>query len=213
MTEKQISDFMHSQLTHYRVNSAWEYTNCPTVNAGPDSQIGHVGPSDIQIAPGQILHIDFGVRQDDYCSDIQRVAYILAPGEANAPTSVIKGFETIVTAIQETVRSIKPGMLGKDVDAIARNVVTNAGYPEYMYATGHHLGRTAHDGAGVIGPEWERYGNTPYYPLEIGHVYTIEPGLFVPRHGYVGIEEDILVTEDGAEFLSKPQVELVKIMK
>lgn len=58
-------------------------------------------------------------------------------------------------------------------------MVTNAGYPEYKYATGRHLGRLAHDGAGVLGPEWERYGQTPHYPLEAGHVYTVQPGLAV----------------------------------
>jgi Xaa-Pro aminopeptidase len=209
MTERQISDFMHTQLENYCVSAAWEYSNCPSVNAGPDSPVGHAGPTDIQISPGQILHIDFGVKQDEYCSDIQRVAYYLAPGEDEPPTAVKQGFDVIVNAIQESVRAIKPGMLGKDIDFISRNIVTGAGYPEYMYATGHHLGRTAHDGAGVLGPEWERYGDTPNYPIEIGNVYTIEPGLFIPGYGYIGIEEDIYVTKDGAEFMSKPQVELI----
>lgn len=209
MTERQVSDFMKSQLNDFTVQEAWEYSNCPTINAGPDSPIGHVGPTDIILSPGNILHIDFGVKQNEYCSDIQRVAYILLPNEDDAPPAVQQGFETIVMSIQQAVSSIKPGMIGKDVDEIARNVVTSAGYPEYMYATGHHLGRTAHDGAGILGPEWERYGNTPNYPIESGHVYTIEPGLYLPEFGYIGIEEDILVTNEGAEFLSNPQTEII----
>lgn len=209
MTEEQVSDFMHNQLNEYAVQEAWEYSNCPSIKAGPESPIGHVAPTDIKLSPGKILHIDFGVKQNEYCSDIQRVAYLLLPNEEEPPPAVQMGFETIVKSIQETVKVIKPGMIGKEVDAIARNIVTSAGYPEYMYATGHHLGRTAHDGAGILGPEWERYGNTPNYPLESGHVYTIEPGLYLPEYGYIGIEEDILVTHEGAEFLSNPQTEIV----
>jgi Xaa-Pro aminopeptidase len=209
MAEYQIAAFMHAQMAQYSVTSAWDLANCPAVNSGPDSPIGHVGPSDIKIEPGHILHIDFGVRQEDYCSDIQRVAYFLRPGEHTAPDPVLRGFETVVRAIQAAVETLRPGVPGKVVDAAARKVVTSAGYPEYMYGTGHHLGRMAHDGAGLLGPEWERYGDTPNFLVESGHVYTIEPGLEIPGFGYIGIEEDVLVTEEGAQYLGEPQTELI----
>ena len=125
------------------------------------------------------------------------------------PEAVKRGFDVIVQAIQESVHAMKPGCLGKEIDTIARGVVTRAGYPEYKYATGHQLGRLAHDGAGILGPEWERYGNTPNYPLEPGQIYTVEPGLSVPGYGYIGIEEDVLVTENGCKFISTPQIDLV----
>lgn len=211
MTEREIATLMHDQLTELNLPPAWGIDHCPAVNAGPDSPVGHVGPTDIQVAPGHLVHFDFGVHQNGYCSDIQRVLYMLKPGETAPPAPVQDGFDTVVQAIQATVAAMRPGMLGKHVDAVARKVVTDAGYPEYLYSTGHQLGRTVHDGAGILGPGWERYGDTPNYPLEAGQVYTIEPGLAVPGYGYVGIEEDVVVTETGAVFLHPPQTELVLI--
>lgn len=211
MTESEVGRFMHAQMDAFNVSEAWDLANCPAVNTGPESSVGHVGPTELVIQPGHLLHFDFGVRQDEYCSDIQRMMYFLKPGEKEAPEAVRKGFETIVNAIQAAVAAMRPGKLGREIDAIARGIVTQAGYPEYMYATGHHLGRLAHDGAGVMGPLWDRYGDTPNYPLEAGHVYTVEPGLPVPGYGYIGIEEDVLVTEEGAVFLGPPQTELITI--
>jgi Xaa-Pro aminopeptidase len=208
-TEKQVSAFMKEKLQRLGLEEAWEKQACPTVNAGPDSPVGHVGPTDIRIQPGQIVHFDFGLRQESYCSDIQRVVYMLQPGENAAPMDVQAGFDTIVRSIEAAAAVLKPGTTGVEVDRAAREVVSGAGYPEYRYATGHHLGRLAHDGGGTLGPLWERYGDTPNLPVEVGHVYTIEPGLFVPEYGYIGIEEDVLVTEDGVRFLSTPQKELI----
>ena len=209
MSEQEISQFMQQQMIGSGVEAAWDILNCPSVNAGPESLVGHVGPGEIKLERGQLLHIDFGVKQHEYCSDIQRIAYYLKPGENQAPDEVRRAFETVIQAIQGAVKAMVPGTLGKEVDAVARKIVTDAGYPEYKYATGHPLGRLAHDGAGLLGPTWERYGETPNYPLETGQVYTLEPGVEVPGYGYVGLEEDVLVTETGTVFLSEPQTELI----
>lgn len=209
MTERQLGQILHDHLDELELATAWERASCPAVNSGPDSPVGHAGPTDIRVEPGHIVHFDFGVRQNGYCSDIQRVLYVLRPEESAPPAPVAHGFQTVVRAIQAAVAAMKPGVTGREVDAVARRVVVEAGYPEYRYATGHHLGRACHDGGGVLGPAWERYGDTPNYPLEAGHVYTVEPGLLVPGYGYVGLEEDVLVTEAGAVFLGEPQTELI----
>jgi Xaa-Pro aminopeptidase len=209
MSEIEVSDYMHQQLEISGVKPAWESLNCPTVNAGPESAIGHVGPTDLRISPGQIIHFDFGVFQDGYCSDIQRVIYFLRPGEKAPPDEVTHGFKTIRNVIEQARKAMKPGVTGKTIDQIARQGVIDAGYSEYPYATGHQLGRLVHDGAGLLGPKWERYGDTPNYELEAGQVYTLEPGLVVEGFGYIGLEEDVVVRTDGAEYLGDPQTELI----
>jgi len=209
MTEIEVGRFMWEQMDNLGVTASWEKAGCPAVNSGPESKVGHGGPTEIMLERGHIVHFDFGVKQDGYCSDIQRLVYLLKDGETQAPEAVQRGFDTIVTAVEGAMAAIKPGIPGWQVDAAARKIVTDAGYPEYMYGTGHQLGRTTHDGAGMLGPKWERYGETPDYPLEPGQVFTIEPGLEVPGYGYIGLEEDIVVTSNGAEYLSEPQTELV----
>ncbi|HJW90574.1 MAG: peptidase M24 [Chloroflexi bacterium RBG_16_54_18] len=211
MTERQIAEFMQDQLRQRGLLPAWEAEHCPIVNAGPGSPVGHVAPGDFRLEPGHLLHIDFGVKQDEYCSDLQRVAYLPAPGETHPPPAVQRGFDTLIRSVQTAVATMQPGVLGVAVDAAARGLVTSAGYPEYKHATGHHLGRTAHDGAGLLGPRWERYGETPNYPLEVGNIFTVEPSLFVPDYGFLGIEENVMITENGAEFLSSPQTELILV--
>lgn len=208
-TERQVADFMHQQMREMGVEAAWDEEHCPAVNSGPDSPVGHAAPTDLVIQPGHLLHFDFGVRQAGYCSDIQRMVYLLRPGEKQPPDEVRRGFETVRAAIEAAARLLRPGVRGADVDAAARAVVTAAGYPEYQYATGHQLGRNAHDGGALLGPRWERYGNAPDMLVEAGQIYTLEPGLAVPGYGYIGLEEDVLVTADGVEFLSEPQTELI----
>jgi len=210
-SEKDLSDFMHRQMVECGVTAAWDFDGCPAVNTGPESPVGHGAPTDLLVQRGHLLHFDFGVRQDDYCSDIQRMVYLLRPGEKAAPPEVSKGFETITRAIQETLAFLRPGLKGVEVDAVARGIVLQAGYPEYQYATGHQLGRNAHDGGALLGPRWERYGNAPDMLVEAGQIYTLEPGLAVPGFGYIGLEEDVLVTATGAVALSHLQRELILV--
>ena len=101
-----------------------------------------------------------------------------------------------------------PGAAGWEVDAAARESLVAAGYPEPMHALGHQLGRSAHDGGTTLAPRWDRYGAAPFGLVEAGNVFTLEYGTAVPGRGYIGLEEDVLVTADGIEWLSTPQREL-----
>ena len=209
MSEIEVAEMMQAEVIKRGLGFAWPRSNNPAVNSGPDSPVGHNAPTDIRIERGHLLHFDFGVRENDYCSDIQRMVYFLKPGESQPPDPVRKGFNTVVQAIQAAFNAVRPGALGMAIDGAARAIVTGAGYPEYKYATGHQVGRLAHDGGAILGPAWDRYGRTPFLPLEVGQVFTLEPGLMVPGYGYVGLEEDILVTKEGAVFLSAPQTKLI----
>ena len=86
-----------------------------------------------------------------------------------------------------------------EIDARVRGRVTAQGYAEYPHGTGHQVGRVAHDGGGGLLPAWERYGKTPFLPIEEGQCYTIEPRLTVEGHGIATVEEIFAVTADGCE--------------
>lgn len=208
MTEKQVAAFILGEVEKAGVELAWEEEHCPAVFTGPDSAGAHCGPTDRPIEPGHIMNIDFGVKKDGFCSDIQRTWYFLRPGETEAPEAVRKAFKTIVDAIDLAAEKIRPGKTGLEIDTLVRETITSKGYEEFPHATGHQVGRSAHDGAGILAPAWERYGKIPWMEIEEGQVYTIEPRVTVPGHGVATAEEIIAVTADGSEWLSHPQTEL-----
>ncbi|RKY46573.1 MAG: aminopeptidase P family protein, partial [Candidatus Neomarinimicrobiota bacterium] len=86
-----------------------------------------------------------------------------------------------------------------------RKILKDNGYEEFPHALGHGVGRFAHDGTALLGPAWEKYGKRPFKKLEPGAVFTIEPRLKVEGKGTVTIEEMVVVTENGADWLSHPQ--------
>jgi Xaa-Pro aminopeptidase len=210
-TEKEIAEFMIQEVEKRNLGFAWEKSHCPAVFTGPETAEAHYKPTDRKVEPGHVLNMDFGVKFEDYCSDIQRTFYILEEGETQAPPEVQKGFDTIVSAIELARQAIKPGIQGVEIDKVAREHIVSQGYEEFPHGLGHQVGRFAHDGTALLGPAWEKYAQKPFQPLEEGMVFTIEPRLKVPDRGVVTIEEMVVITQDGAEFLSEPQKELILI--
>ncbi len=210
-SEADIALFMKTEAKKRDAELAWEPAACPAVFTGPDTAGAHYAPTDRKVERGHVLNMDFGLRSGGYCSDMQRTFYVLDRGEAAAPADVQKGFDTIRETIEQARLAMAPGILGKDVDAVARRVVMEAGYDEYPHGLGHQVGRFPHDGTALMGPPWEKYADKPFRPLERNMVFTIEPRVTVPGRGIVTIEEMVVVTEDGAEYLSHPQTELILI--
>jgi Xaa-Pro aminopeptidase len=211
LSEAQIGAFIHEQFRARGLPSAWSWDACPIVNSGPGSEPGHGAPrDDILVEPGHLVHVDLGVKYEGFCSDLQRMWYVRRPGEDGPPPAIRRAFATVVQAIEASAAALKPGVRGYAIDTIAREVVVDAGYEEYKHALGHGLGRACHDGGTLLGPRWERYGATPEGIVEAGNVFTLELGVQTEA-GYIGLEEDVLVTEDGCVFLSSFQRELMVI--
>jgi len=210
-TERAVYDRVHEKARERNLAFSWDPTGDPIVNSGPNSMIGHGIPSaSISLQPGHVFHIDLGVIKHGYSSDIQRCWYVSEPGGA-IPQDVARGFEAVNGAISAGAAALKPGALGHEVDAAARSYLVGCGYEEYLHALGHQVGRVAHDGGSVLGPEWERYGSTIRTPIRAGEVYTLELGVILENRGYLGIEEMVLVTEGGVEWLTKRQQTLPTI--
>lgn len=211
VSERDLADFVHGRFAKLGVSPAWPAEGCPIVNSGPSSDLGHTYPSPtIRIEPGHLVHIDLGIRRDGYCSDLQRMWYMRRPGESAPPAEVHRAFQTVVRAIEAGAAILRPGVRGFEVDAAARKVVVEAGYPEFKHGLGHSLGRAVHDGGAMLGPRWPCYGRNVEAVIEPGNVFTLE--LSVPTDaGVVGLEEDVLVTAAGCEFISTRQSELILI--
>jgi Xaa-Pro aminopeptidase len=210
-SERDLAAFVHARFDELGVSPAWALEGCPIVNSGPASDLGHTYPSEtVRIEPGHLVHVDLGVRLDGYCSDLQRMWYVRRPGESGPPDDVQRVFEAVVRAIDAGAAALRPGVRGFEVDATARQVVVEAGYPEFKHGLGHGLGRAVHDGGTLLGPRWPCYGRNTEAAVEAGNVFTLELG--VPTSaGLVGLEEDVLVTAAGCEFLSTRQRDLVLV--
>jgi len=203
ISAREIAALAQAEADRRNAPTAWSRRHCPTVTVGPHASVGHVAPGEEKVVPGCLVHVDFGIALDGYCSDLQRLWYVAPVGSGEAPAEVRRAHAAVVGAIEASAKALRPGVAGWEVDQVARGHLTAAGFPEYGHALGHHLGRACHDGGGVLGPRWERYGQEPYMPVRAGNVYTLEPSLYLSGHGLVSLEEDVAVGPDGARFLSR----------
>jgi Xaa-Pro aminopeptidase len=164
----------------------------PTIVAsGPNAALPHHPTGDRIIQEGEPIIIDMGAYVNGYCGDLTRTVWV---GEPEPRLREI--YQIVYEAIEAAEAGIKPGMTGVEADALARDVITAAGYGDYfIHSLGHGLGVRVHEGPS-LSPRYDQ-------PLEPGHVVTIEPGIYIPGWGGVRIEDVATITEDGIDIFTQ----------
>jgi Xaa-Pro dipeptidase len=193
MTERQVASLLtQALLQHGAEGLAFE----PLIQSGPNAALPHATAGERVIQSGEVLLLDFGITLDSYNSDITRT-FVL--GDASA--EIKKIYELVKQANAAGRAAARPGAAGQDVDRATRKVIAEAGYGQYFtHRTGHGLGLEGHE------PPYMVEGNA--VPLEVGNTFTIEPGIYIPGLGGVRIEDDMVITENGAESLTTYDREL-----
>jgi Xaa-Pro aminopeptidase len=175
-----------------------EWHPFPTIAAsGPRSALPHATTGERELRRGEWLLLDFGARVDGYCADITRT--VLVGGSPDERQQLI--YELVRDAQLAARRGLRSGMTGRDADEIARSLIERRGFGD---AFGHSLGH----GIGLEVHEDPRVSRANEAALPDGAVVTVEPGVYLPGWGGVRIEDDVLLTADGAELLSDGETEL-----
>ena len=215
-TDRDIADFLEAKMAEMGVGDGWAAEQNPAVNSGKDR--GHSHPTNRTIQPGDFIQTDFGIKVfDRWVTDIQRFAYVLAPGETEAPAEAVARWEAARAGSRAAFDAMKPGATGSEVDRAQRIVMENNGSIPVMWGTGHPVGYWAHDsGPGLSGGRLGR-------ELSPSPTQILRPGMTFAFDGFhswnltdsttktLSVEEMAVITVDGAEWLTPPQEDLILI--
>jgi Xaa-Pro dipeptidase len=161
------------------------------VLAGERAALPHGGPTDREINVGDVLLLDFGARKEGYISDITRTFAVGRPLEGKHKAV----YEAVKAANAAGRAAARPGVTCEEVDRAARKVIEDAGFGKYfVHRTGHGIGLDGHERPYIV------EGNKTV--LEVGMAFTVEPGIYIPGEIGVRIEDDMIVTADGADSLT-----------
>ena len=212
MTSIEIYDFLHEIAYQEGYGMSWIDSQCPSVMVDPNVLQGHGGITDTPLVKGYVINIDYGVSKDGYCSDLQRMYYVLKDDETDAPEHIKQAFYLVRDAVLAAKNFMKQGVTGFQVDQIARHMIVDNGFDSWNAALGHQVGHVTHDGGTILANRRARYNKPELIdtPLDIGNVFTIEPGVEIAE-GRIGLEEDVVITANGCEWLVNPQQELMLI--
>lgn len=197
MSEQELAGELVIQLL--RNGSSPKIPFSPIVSAGPNSANPHATPTKRGLQAGDLLLFDWGAAVDDYYSDVTRT---FALGEVEPELEKIAGIVKEANGAART--AARPGAPMSAVDRAAREVITQAGYgPFFTHRTGHGLGMEGHEAPYIRGDNHQL--------LEPGMTFTIEPGIYLPGRGGVRIEDDVLITETGAESFTDLDRSLIRL--
>jgi Xaa-Pro aminopeptidase len=186
-TERQLADQLEEAM---RRRGASHPSFDSIVAGGPHGALPHASPRDVEIARGDLVVIDWGAVLDGYCSDCTRTVAAGDPSQRGREV-----YELVLSAQMTGLEAVRAGAGGREVDAAAREVITQAGQGEHF---GHGLGH----GVGVEVHEAPRLSKRSDDQLEAGNVVTVEPGVYLPGELGVRIEDLVVVTPDGSEVLT-----------
>lgn len=211
-TSLDIFQFLQKTAFDEGYGMSWAESQCPGISVDPNVPAGHMGIVSTPIVPGYVINIDYGVSRDGYCSDLQRMYYVLKEDEEDAPEDLKTAFYLVRDAVRAAKEFMRPGVTGFEVDQIARHMIVDEGYDSWNAALGHQVGHQTHDGGTILANRRPRYNRRELIdtPLKKGNVFTIEPSI-VTKWGKIGIEEDVVITDSGTEWLTEPQQELILI--
>lgn len=217
--DSDVARYIKERMAELGVTEAWAPDQCPAVNSGLPR--GHAGPTEKVIQPGDFIGTDFGIKVFGiWCTDYQRFAYILAPGQTDAPPEALAIWEKARKGHRIALAAMRPGVRGYDVDKAQREWMEQAGSLPVKWGTGHPVGYWAHD----IGPSLS--GAQRPEPPAGDTVRSLRPGQLFAFDGFfawpvttaegsgerlISVEEIAVVTETGAEYLIPPQEELILI--
>ncbi|MCA1645183.1 MAG: Xaa-Pro peptidase family protein [Chloroflexi bacterium] len=195
LTEREVARMVEIYLLEHADGPSFP----SIVASGPNASVPHAVPTDRRIGAGEVLKIDIGARARGYCSDMTRTVCFGEPGEAR-----LGELHAIVREAQERAESlVRPGMTGREGDALAREVIDRAGYGHaFVHSLGHGIGLEVHE------PPWlsQSRGDEVLRP---GMVFSVEPGIYLPGWGGVRIEDLVVLEAEGARVLCNSPKALV----
>ena len=166
------------------------------VASGPNAASPHHVPGDRVITEGDAIVLDIGGTVDGYCSDTSRTAFV-----GNAPAEFAALYEVLRRAQQAACDAVRPGMPAAAVDAVARVIITEAGYGEaFLHRTGHGIGLETHEEPYIVSSNEE--------PLVAGNAFSVEPGIYIRAAWGARIEDIVVCTDAGGERLNTSSTDL-----